>query len=207
MIALLHVFAIGLQHPRIGSRLREHFAEHSQVQAHGCPQAQPFGEACCVNVHHHVHQGLDLCGGARGPNVAPRSRQLGQDRLGALACALLACRHQIQCPLASLSNAGRHAGFHTLSAHSLRPGFHHHMGGGTHGRTVNEQFSCSPFEQAVAFLSKQRLHRVIVRDHCQDHVGQCGHRGQSRRCFAPEFLGQRLGLLPAKVIDCAYMEP
>ena len=118
----------------------------------------------------------------------------------------MACGHQIQRPLASLSNAGSHAGFHTLSAHCLRSGFHHHVSGWTHSRTVDEQFSCGPFEQAVSFLSKQRLHRVIVRHHREDHVGQGCHRGQSRGSLAPEFLGQRTGLLSAKVIDSAHME-
>ena len=179
MITFLHVFAIGFQHPGIGSGLRKDFAEHPQVQTQGLPQAQPLGKACGVDVHHHVDQRLDLCGRASSPDVTPGSRQLGQDGLSPFARALFPSGHQVQGPLASLGDTGRHAGLNTLSAHRLSSGFHHHVGGGTDGCTVDEQFPRGAFEQAVPFLSKQRLHRGIVRNHRKDHIGQGGHCRQS----------------------------
>src|SRR6185503_11327987 len=43
VLAVLHVLAVGLEHARIGTRLREDLAEHRQVQLERRAQAETFG--------------------------------------------------------------------------------------------------------------------------------------------------------------------
>ena len=50
-----HVFTVGLQHAAIGTGLAEDFADGGKVEPHGIGEAEAFGEAGRVNIHHHVH--------------------------------------------------------------------------------------------------------------------------------------------------------
>ena len=65
VIAVLHVLAVGLQHARVGAGLGKDFAQHGEIEPERVAQAETFGEAGGVDVHHHVDQRLHLRGLAR----------------------------------------------------------------------------------------------------------------------------------------------
>jgi hypothetical protein len=93
MFAILHVFAVGLQDARIGAGLRKNFAEHREVKAERLAEAEAFREAGGVDVHDHVDERFDVRGLAGGSDVTHRSRELFENRFGAIVRFAFAAEH------------------------------------------------------------------------------------------------------------------
>ena len=88
-----HVFTIGLQHAAVGAGLAEDFADSGEVKPHCISKAEAFGEAGRVDIHHHVHQRLELGGAAGVANVFVGDRHGVEDRLSTIEGLLFAAAH------------------------------------------------------------------------------------------------------------------
>ena len=81
VVAVLHVFAVGLEHARIGAGLGKDFAQHREIEPERVAEAEAFGESGGVDVHHHVDERLDLRRLAGAADVAQRRRSASR-RIG-----------------------------------------------------------------------------------------------------------------------------
>ena len=108
--------AVGLEHARVGAGLREHLAQHRQVEPERVAQAQPFGQAGGVDVHDHVDERFDLGRLAAPADVAQRGAHpssIGRSSLEDLAPA---ADHEVQRAVAGLRDRARHARFDAVRA-------------------------------------------------------------------------------------------
>ena len=62
VIAVLHVFAIGLENARVGAGLGENFAQHGEIKPERGTEAEAFREPGGVDVHDHVDERLHFRG-------------------------------------------------------------------------------------------------------------------------------------------------
>ena len=134
-----HVFTVGLQHAAIGTGLAEYFADGGKVEPMAS-RAEAFGEAGRVDVHHHVHQRLELVALPVSPMyllVTERASRIG------LARSKASCLppHIGSVP-SRLCNGAGHAGFEGLGFMFTGPFFDLDVAGET--VAVNEKLSVGP---------------------------------------------------------------
>ena len=93
MLAVLHVFAIGLQNARSGAGFGKNFAQHGEIEPERVAQAKTFRQASGIDVHHHVDQRFYLRRFASFPDVANSFAKLFQNWLGGAKRLLFAPAH------------------------------------------------------------------------------------------------------------------
>ncbi len=80
VLAVLHIFAVGFEHARVGASLRKNFAQHLQIETERGAESETFGQAGRVDIHHHVDERFHFRGFARLADESHGRSKLFQNR-------------------------------------------------------------------------------------------------------------------------------
>ena len=175
MLAVLHVFAVGLEDTRVGARLRKNFAQHFQIETERGAQAKSFSQSGGVDVHHHVDERFYFCGFAGSADEPDLCGKLLEDRLGFSECFLGSAAHQIKLPFARLGNARGHARLECLRACVFCQFFDLDVNLRRDRCAIYEELAACVDQQIIARSAENRSHCVVVGDNSEDHVRSRGN--------------------------------
>ena len=189
MVAFLHIFAIGSQHPGVRTGLGKNLAQRGEIQPQRLAQPQALGQAGGIDVHNHVHQRLDLGRRPGRPDITIRRAQFFENGFCAFKRFWFAAAHQIERAFARLGDAGGHAGFERLRAGLLRLGLDPDMDFRRHGGAVDEQFAPGTTQQAAVVNC---FHRLVIRYDGEDDIRKFCHFLEFSAGLATQFLAKGL---------------
>jgi hypothetical protein len=204
VVAGNHIGSVGGDDAGVGSGLGKHFEEHLGVEAEGGSEAEAFGEAGGVDVHHHVHEGFYLASGACGADVAEEFSLVaegGEDGYQFIEYSFVATAHEVEGAGAGLGDAGGHAGFEGGGSDFGGGGFDLDVDGGADGGAVDEGFAFGGSEEGIAGGGEDGALGGVVGDDGEDHVGGGGEGGEGGADLRADFGGEGGGGRRVLVID------
>ena len=196
-----HVATVGLEDAGIGPGLGEDFADHFQVVTEGGGEAEPFGEAGGVDVHHHVDEGLHLGGFSDRTDVAQAEGKILEELEMLVIDGLVGTDHEVELAVAGVADAARHAGFDGGGAGLLRGLGHGLLDAGGEGRAIDEGAALRAGEEVVALAEEDLLHRGVVGHDGEDDVGLGGDVGELFAGGRAQFRGEGLRGLGVHIVD------
>ena len=178
VLAGLHVGAIGFEDAGIGAGLGEDFAEHGEIEAEGVAEAEAFGEAGGVDVHHHIDEGFDLRGAAGGADVTASAAEGLENGRGMADGGGIAGEDEIEGALARLGDAGGHAGLDGGGAGAMGGSLDLEVHVRGDGGEIDEGAAGGANEEIIARGGEDIAHGLIVRDDGEDEIGGGGDFGE-----------------------------
>ena len=201
VVAVLHVFAIGLEDLGISARLGKHFAQHGEIEPERGAEAEALGKTGGVDVHDHVDEGFYLGGLAGGADVTKGGAEIFENGLDSIEGGALAGAHQIERSVTGLGNGRSHTALQADGADGAGAALDLYVDLGCEGGAVDEGLALGSKKQRVAGLAEDGELRGVVSDDGDNHIGGGGNGGEGGRVGGADLTGEGGGTGGVDVVD------